>query len=1081
MTEETQIYLQELIHACETPLEEDDYIEHYGKAHDENPPGPGSGRYPFGSGERQHQHQWDVYTRYQKLKALGMKESDIAYALGFYKKDKDGNYILDENGKKQGNTTELRAEKQMATNQVKKDLYAEIQRYDESIDPDTGKHYTDTQIAKLMNLKGESSVRSIRKTGENGKQNKVTQVAEQLKKEVAEKGYIDVTRGAELYLNCSRDGLKTALAMLEKEGYSTQDYNLKQVSNPTQYTNFKVLCPPGSENDKPIFQHPQDIKMLTDPDPKNHNNDIEDFQTAKGLGDPPQISLDRIKIVYDEQGGTQRDGMIQIRAVRDENGNLVAANPDLSLGNAKYAQVRIGVEGNRYIKGMATYSDQIDSDIVVNSNKSIEGGVDKALKPYARNKDGSLANNVFGATVVPTIERDPKTGEPIRDKDGHQIRSAINIVGTNDGDAHVEGRWGKWSKNLPAQFLAKQSLPLVTQQLKLQTEASDDNLSDILKVNNPTVRRKLLIDYADQADRAACDLKAAPIGGQRTRVLLPVPSLKDNEVYCPGLPDGTQVALVRFPHAGPFEIPIATVNNRNKEALRFMKDAEDAVGINQHVANKLSGADFDGDTAIVIPMTRKNTQGEFEKVTSIKSAATLPHMDNFDPTDEYGVGNPRFSSMRTKGEDGKMHPTYPYFKTDKDKGKEMGVVSNLITDMYAKGCDEPEELSRAVRYSMVVIDAKKHELNYKQAEKDYGIQELKDKYQVNANGSHGVSSLMSRAKSPTQVAKRGMWRDTDIDPETGEKLYRINGKMVTTPDAYQMFENKSPDLPTTIKPETVRVPAPAGYKYTDKDGKQHSSKYMRDADGKFIEATRDGQVKQRADGSYYYDEGSGKKVWVREKLVPATEETYRMNTVSDARQLMSDNPSEIEKAYAMYANHEKANANRARKEALAIKDISYSPEAKKKYYREVEELDNALVKARMNSPRERQAQLLATSQINAIFSDRDDLDSDDRRKIRGQCLSDAREATGAKKDRITFTEKQWEAINAGAISPSKLNALLDNADKDSYMSLALPKQSRITDAKKERIKAYRAAGWSYEDIASAVDLSTSTVSTIANE
>lgn len=37
-----------------------DYLEHYGKGHDDNPPGRGSGRYPYGSGERPHQHELNL-------------------------------------------------------------------------------------------------------------------------------------------------------------------------------------------------------------------------------------------------------------------------------------------------------------------------------------------------------------------------------------------------------------------------------------------------------------------------------------------------------------------------------------------------------------------------------------------------------------------------------------------------------------------------------------------------------------------------------------------------------------------------------------------------------------------------------------------------------------------------------------------------------------------------------------------------------------------------------------------------------------------------------------------------------------
>jgi hypothetical protein len=595
--------------------------------------------------------------------------------------------------------------------------------------------------------------------------------------------------------------------------------------------------------------------------------------------------------------------------------------------------------------------------------------------------------------------------------------------------------------------LEKQSLSLVKTQLKSQIKISEDNLNEILTITNPTVRRQMLIDFGDQMDAAACDLKAAPIAGQRTRVLLPVKSLKDNECYCPGLDNGTTVALVRFPHAGQWEIPILRVNNQNAEANGFMKDAVDAIGINHHNHGILSGADSDGDTAIVIPMTKKNRlTGEFDKVVEIHNMPPLSgrvwnidgdytsiKISDFDPTAAYSTSNPRFAKMV----DQNGNPTFKYFKTDDEKGKEMGIISNLITDMQMKGCKDPDELARADMYSMVVIDAKKHKLNYQQAKIDYGIEELHEKYQGRKGG--GAATLLSRSKSPKTIEARGKWRESDIDPETGEKIYQ--GLKIHKTEV------------KAVKPEYVKIPG--------------KNRYLKDENGEKIIATYDGKVIQNKDGSYSYDKGSGKNKWVYEERT-RTEEVPAMSLVKDARQLLSDNPNEIEQAYAAYANHCKAMGNNARKYALATKDVSYSPEAAKKYAQEVKELDAALIKAKKNQPRERQAQLLATSQINAIFKEygSGELDSNDRRKIRGQCVDNARKMTGAKKDRVVFTEKQVEAINAGAISKTKLESLLRNADKASYVQMFLPKSNRISDEKKALIQQlYKSANWSYEEIA----------------
>ena len=1037
-----------------------DSLEHAGVAHDHNPPGRGSGLYPWGSGNRPHQHDWDLMARIQKLKDANpnASESELAAMLGYYQYDDKGNLIKDpKTGAPKGSTSKLRAAKQIASNNKKKDEYAEVLWYRMRTNPATGQPYNTSEIARAMG-KNESSIRSIEKTGQNGNPNKVTEVANKLKAASEEKGYIDIGKGTELSLGISKDGLKTAVEMLSAEGYSVQVARLKQVgSDGANETTFKVLCPPGSENKPPIFKHMDDIKTIDDPD------GLESPLTRKGLGNPPKIDSDRVKIIYDEQGGTQRDGLIQIRAVRDENGNLVSASPDLSLGNAKYAQVRIAVDGGKecvtkdnplgikYIKGMAVYDENLPegTDICVNSNKSEKDGMKKALKDIQMNKDGTVASNMFGSSVVQTEYIDPKTGE--------RKRSAINIVGSSDHDSHKEGEWNTWSRNLPAQFLAKQSLPLVKQQLKLAIQAKEDEYNDILSLNNPIVKKKLLVKFGDECDGAACDLKAAPIAGQGVKVLIPVPSLKDTECYCPSLPNGTTVALVRFPHAGPFEIPIRTVNNNNKEANSFMKNAPDAIGITKATADKLSGADFDGDTVNVIPLTRKNSRGEFDKNVSIKSAPSLPGLEGFDPTAEYGIKNPRFSKMVDA--DGK--PTYKYFKSEKDKGKEMGVISNLITDMYAKGGVDEMELSRAVRYSMVVIDAKKHELNYKAAEQDYGIEELKRKYQNNADGTHGASSLLSRAKSPIEVDARSM--QFKINPETGEKIW---GKPTKT---------------TKADRKRVRVEAPEGYKWYDVNGNPHSSTWMKDKYGKDVTKTTTGSIKKDGSGHYYYDKGDGKEVWETVGYKPRTQKVKRMEEAKDARELLSDNPSEVELAYASYANHLKGLGNQSRLDSLTTPSLKYNPDAAKEYATEVKSLNQKLIRAKENAPRERQAQILATSIVNGEFNKRTDLDSDDKRKIKGQAIKDARLRCGAQKDRVTFTPKEWEAINKGAISSSKLEELLDNADMDNVMSLALPKSNQISDAKKARVLSLVNAGYTYEEVANMVDgISTSSIGNIMN-
>ena len=1033
-----------------------DYLVHEGVGHDEDPPGRGSGRYPFGSGERPHQRAWDLKSRYAKLSKMidpdtGKRYSDkkIAEMMGFTHQewDKQKHEWVEA-----GHTAKLKAEKEIATAEVNADKYEEVMWYYNHIDPKTGNPYKRAEIARILGI-NESSVRSIEDTKVAATDNKLFKAADQLRAISEEKGFLDISAGAELTLGVSPDRMKSVVEVLKKEGYTTQNIDIPQASNPKRYTTMTVLCPPGMEGQ--AFKHRYEVKSVED------ISGIDDVATLKGWQEPVKVDLDRVKILYDENGGSTKDGMIEIRAKYDEKGNLVPACEDLSLGNARYGQVRIAVDvskeglkdsdGNpittRYIKGMAVYNPNLPEgkDILVNSNKSIEDGVKKALKEYDSNSP-----NPFGATVVQTYIHD-KNGEVVIDsKTGKPKLSAIQFVGTptdDNHDMHVEGSWGDWSRNLPAQFLAKQNLPLVRQQLKLKTLDYEAQYKDILSMNNVTVKKKMLIDYADACDGAACDLKAAPLPGQGVHVIMQSSTLKDNEVYAPNYPNGTMVALVRFPHTGPFEIPIGVVNNHDKEGIsQIGKNAKDAICISNAAAQKLSGADFDGDTCIVIPMTRKAADGGFEKIVEIKAMDALPGLKNFNPTAEYG--EKRYSGVK-------------YHKmTAKEKGIEMGVVSNMITDMYAKGCEDFDHLERAVKYSMVVIDAEKHKLNYKQAYKDYNIAELKDIYQHNADGSHGASSLLSRAKNPIAVPIRS--ERYLIDPATGEKQY-------LSPKKTEKMERKK-----------VKVEAPEDYRWIDENGKAHKSKYMKDDKGKDIYATVGGKLKQDKTGNWYYDKGTGpdaKDIWVNTgKVKPIMQDINKMDYYKDARELLSDNPNEIEKTYADYANHMKALANSARKEykRLQVEEKQrIDPVAKKRYSEEVASLENKLAEAKKNAPRERMAQLLTNQRVNAALAEDPEKYSsaEERKKLRGQIQKQARIDCGAQKQRVKFTDEEWEAIQNHAIGETKLMKLLDNSDSEEYSSRALPRESRITDAKAALVKSYYNAGYTYEQIAAMTGVS----------
>lgn len=981
--------------------ESEDYLMHFGVAHDENPPGPGSGRYPFGSGDRALQRAWDLDTRYKKLKNAGMSETEIARALGFWQLDKNGNPVKDSNGEPKVSTSRLRAEKTMAKNYIRQKGYVkEIEKYDSMIDPDTGKPYTNLKIAKLLGI-NESSVRNYRNSDQASvNASKPEQAAAELKKLCDEKGFIDVGRGAELALGVSPEGLKVSLEMLKKEGYQVGTVWIDQVGGQMgNKTIINVLYPPDATYED-VYKNRDKIKPVENPDG-------DSTLTSLGMRDPVRVAADRVEVIYKNEGGVAKDGTVEIRPGVD----------DLSLGNAKYAQVRIAVEGDKYIKGMAFYNPDLPDgiDIRVNSNKMTWDDALKDMKKV-KDKDGNVigvdTENPFGATVYQS---------EYKDKDGESRLSAINIVGDVYGvDQHKEGAWDEWSRNLPAQFLSKQSEPLIKQQLKLKVQEKQQEYDEIMALNNPVVKKQLLKDFADGCDSAAVDLKAAPLPGQRVQVILPLKSISDNEIYAPNYETGTTVALIRYPHTGPFEIPIVKVNNTNQEAQKFMKDAKDAVGMNAKTAQILSGADFDGDTVTVIPMTRKNSQGEFERTVNIKGLGNgqekLPGLDTFDP-----------DIWSAKDANGNIKPGVKLMDK-RTKGIEMGVVSNLITDMSLKGCDNPDELARAVKYSMVVIDAEKHKYDYKAAEKYYNIKELKEKYQSNENGSHGVSTIVSRAKSQVNgIEQRQAWVPSKktIDPETGEKIYSL-----------------APNRFYKTKKQVYVTDPQTGKKVVD-----------------HVEIVKDKNGKERKKNVY-------KTEWVEEEKVRKIKST-KMAEFKDARELLSDNPSNKELLYADFANKMKSMANQARKDWLDVEPLVMKPEAKKQYAAEVASLNKKYVDALKNAPRERQAQILATQIINSRLQENPNLDKDEIKRLKGQALIGARARTGAQKQRIEFTEKEWEAINAGAVSETRLTKLLQNADPDNYKALATPRTTVLAASTVSRIQGMLDAGWTREDIVQA--------------
>lgn len=913
-----------------------DILQHYGMPRR-------SGRYPWGSGENPYQRTGDFVSRVNEMKKKGMSEGEIAKELDIV------NY--------RGEPSPSRLRQQLSV----------AKQYRRSILVQTAKDLKakgmgNTEIGEQMGL-NESSVRSLLNEKSEARMNSAANTARYLKEEIDKNGMIDVGVNANRVLGVTQTNLDNALMILQMEGYPLYGGRVPQVTNKGQMTTLKVICPPGTEA-KDIY----DYSKIHSLGSKKSQDGGETFDPTWVY--PKSMDSKRLQIRYAEDGGIDKDGVVEIRPGVE----------DISLGNSSYAQVRVLVDGTHYIKGMAVYGDPKDFpkgvDMIFNTNKHVGTPMlsdDPDAKTVLKPIDKKNPDNPFGSLIKQGIV-DPDHPEVIEggqryyyDKNGEKQLSLIN-------KRSDEGDWKEWSHELPSQFLSKQNKKLVEQQLRLAKADKQDEFEKISALTNPTVKKHLLMEFARGCDSAATHLKAAALPRQCYQVILPLTSLKDDEIYAPNYKPGEKVALIRYPHGGTFEIPILKVVDNNEEGKRVITpNAKDAVGINANVAGRLSGADFDGDTVMVIPLSGK---------AKITSTEPLEGLKDFDPKEKYG---------------GKEKGTFKVM-TKQNTQMEMGKVSNLITDMTLGGAT-PDELARAVRHSMVVIDACKHKLDYKQSEIDNDIQALKNKYQgrYNENGrwSTGAATIISQASADARLPKyRGQQK---IDPETG-KLYWDESK----------------------KPET----------YVDKKGN------------------------------------------VKERQVV----TSKMMATNDAMTLVSKGRQPIELLYADYANSMKSLANDARKEYMVSGKIEYNPEAAKKYAKEIERFENQLAVAELNAPREREAQLLANSRVKIIADANPDMSKAEKKKISQQELSKARIQVGAKRSPIIIDADMWEMIQAGGLHESRLARGLKYTDIDTLRRFATPSSKRVlSKAQIERIQAMSAAGYTNNDIAEALGISTSTV------
>lgn len=930
-----------------------------------------SGRYPWGSGEDPYQHGRDFLGRIEELKKTGWTETP-------------------ENIKKEFglSTTQYRAQKGLAKDERRMLNVARAKSLKED-------GLGDSEIARKISEElgrdvNESTVRSWLNAESESRMKKARETADFIREQIDKKGMIDVGAGVSHELNISKEKLDQALAILEAEGYPVYGGRVPQVTNPAQKTTIKVVCPPGTEH-KDIYNY-ENIHSLNEYISRDGGDTYE-----KKFHYPESMDSKRLMIRYKEDGGVDKDGVIELRR------NV----PDLSLGESRYSQVRILVDGDRYLKGMALYSDDMPDgiDVIFNTNKSKDVPMRDVLKKIKDDPDNPFGSAIKDVSLGGQYWYDPKTGERVSASTKGAKLGLINKRAD-------EGDWTEWKDALPSQFLAKQSRSLAKKQLDLAVADKTDEYNEISSLTNPTIKKHLLMKYADECDSAAVHLQAAALPGQKYHVIIPITSMKDTEVYAPNYENGTELALIRYPHGGTFEIPILKVNNKQPLAKKLIgTDSIDAVGINSKVAERLSGADFDGDTVMCIP-----TNDKAGKVKII-STPPLKGLEGFDPKTAY----PERKGMK-------------YMKdpvTGKDSTQmQMGVISNLITDMTLKGATQ-DELARAVRHSMVVIDAGKHKLDYKQSEIDNNISALKKKYQttIDADGREhtgGASTLLSRSKGEESVLKR-----------QGSPKVNLKGKAWYDPS----------------KPEGSLV-----YQIAD-DVNYEVPKVNR----------RTGEVtivtKQR------------------------TQRSTKMAETDDAKTLISDANTPMERLYADYANHMKDLANRARVEAANTGKIAYSKTAKATYSEEVRSLDEKLRVALMNAPRERRAQLRANAEVNAKVrrakEEGRELKNDEIKKAGQQALSRSRADVNSvsRKDRsIKITDREWEAIQSGAISENVLKKILNNADVDELRQRATPRSTTtLNQAKINRIKAYSASNYTLGEIAKKLGVSVSTVSKYLKE
>lgn len=912
-----------------------------------------SGRYPWGSGTSEYARSMAFYDLVNQMRDVGVDDPDIAKAIGVQVQQLSGD------DRASFSVSDLRSTRTIAKEQII------LEQTNRAVAlKDKGVHIN--TIADKLGIP-VPTVRLRLKNSENIKESALRETARVLKENVDKHQIVDIGKGTEHLMGIADTKLKAAVALLRDEGYETYSIPIKNVGT-NNFTKQLVLVPPGTGFG--------DARRMTDRVHTMGEWTEDNGLTYFGIHAPKSVSSKRLGVVYREDGGSDQDGVVYVRP----------GVPDLDMGKNNYAQVRIAVDGSHFIKGMAVLNKDLPDgvDLLFHTNKPRSEGKLGVLKPLKDDPD-----NPFGSVIKKQIvDIDPKTGK-------ERLKSAINLV-------NEEGDWDAWRNSLPSQMLAKQPHSFIKSQLGLTRKEAQDRIDEINRITNPVVKKKKLQDFADQIDADAVDLRAAAMPHQRTQVIIPVPSINKNEIYAPNFPTGEPVTLIRYPHGGRFEIPEVVVNNNNRKAKALLGNAPDAIGIHPSVAEKLSGADFDGDTVVVIP----NRSGTVKGSASMPGHASKVYesgLKDFDPKRKYG----NFVESG-KDKDGNPVGNFPLMK---NTGMEMGMITNLITDMSIQGAT-PEHVVRAVRHSMVVIDAEKHSLDYRRSAVENGITQLKTLYQGKADS--GATTLLSKATSKERINERKLRPAADggaIDKKTGALQYVETGK---TRNKYD--------------PKTQT--------------------YMDGKDGRPLVTERVTQKEKRlalTDDAFSLTKDKNDPV---EKLY--AEHANAMKDLANKTRLSADkvvNPKINPKAKTMYQ--------------AEIDDLAAqlkAAEMQKPLERRADGLAGVIVRAkRAEDP------LLRT-------------DPDRLKKVERQAKAAARARLGLTTPEIKITDRQWDAIMAGGVSASRLQKILKFANPKRIEELSLPRQNTVmTGAIASRAKAMLAAGATNADVALALGIPQSTL------